>query len=203
MQHLPGKRVLALIFGLVAGAAGSAYAQDTTDTGRATMDTTAPGAGAIDTSGADTSGADTSAMRDTTGADTSATGDTTDTSGVQNPPGYRGMERDTTIFPPDTSSGQQDAGRVEGRTTGTYSDSAWQDTTGAAQNPPGYRGMERPSGMDTTEAGAAGDTTGQDTSDTTSVGDTEPRVEDEATPRLEPSEGGTGDTTGQSADSIQ
>ncbi len=31
--------------------------------------------------------------------DTAATRDTTDTSGVQNPPGYRGMERDTTIFP--------------------------------------------------------------------------------------------------------
>ena len=31
--------------------------------------------------------------------DTSAVGDTSDTSGVQNPPGYRGMERDTTIFP--------------------------------------------------------------------------------------------------------
>ena len=29
--------------------------------------------------------------------------DTTDTSGVQNPPGYRGMERDTTMFPPKRS----------------------------------------------------------------------------------------------------
>jgi hypothetical protein len=50
--------------------------------------------------------------------------------------------------------------------------------------------MERPVGE-----GEAGDTT--------SVGDTEPKVEDEAMPRLDPSESGTGDTNGQSADSIQ
>ena len=246
MQHLPSKRVFALVFGLAAGAAGSAHAQDTTDMGRATMDTTAPGAGALDTAGVDTSAtardtaSDTSATGGRTGADTSAGGDTTGTSGVQNPPGYRGMERDTTMFPP--SDDPKDPDHAKGRATGVYSDSAWQDTSGAEQNPPGYRGMERPvegdaAGRDTaSDTSATGGRTGADTStsgdtwqdttgagqdpagdrgmegpaegdpanrDTTSVGDTETRVEDEATPRLDPSESGTGDTTAQSADSIQ
>lgn len=164
MQHLPGKRVLALVVGLAAVAAGSAYAQDTTETGRATIDTTAPSAGAIDTSG----------------VDTSAARDTTDTSGVQNPPGYRGMERDTTMFP-DSGGPPADAGAIEDRATGTYDDSTWQDTTGAEQNPAGYRGMGRLEG-DSAEAG-----------DTTGVGDTEPIREDPA----------GGDTTGQVPDSTQ
>jgi hypothetical protein len=305
MQHLPSKRVLTLILGLAAGAAGSVYAQDTTDMGRATMDTaaadtTAAGAGALDTTGLDTTRTDTSATRGGTGADTSAAGDTSQTTGVQNPPGYRGMERDTTMFPP-SDDPQAEPGRVEDRATGTYEDSAWKDTTGAEQNPAGYRGMERPveggaadttsdagttrsgTGADTSEAGDTSQTSGvqnppgyrgmerdttifptadkakkakkkaehvegrvtgaysdsawQDTTgakqnppgyrgmerpvgegeagdttsagdtmsagDTTSVGDTEPKVEDEATPRLDPSESGTGDTNGQSADSIQ
>src|SRR5688572_11619672 len=104
MQHLPGKRVLALVFGLAAATVGSAYAQDTTETGQATIDTAAPEGGAIDTSEFDTSAVDTSAVDtsavdtsavdtsavDTSAVDTSATRDTTDTSGVQNPPGYRG-----------------------------------------------------------------------------------------------------------------
>jgi len=101
MQHLPGKRVLALVVGLAAAAVGSAYAQDTTETGRATIDTTAPEPGAIDSSE----------------VDTSTTHDTTDTSGVQNPPGYRGMERDTTIVP-DSGSLPADTGAVEDQATG-------------------------------------------------------------------------------------
>jgi hypothetical protein len=96
MQHQSGRRALALVAALALGTAGSALAQDTTDMGRARMDTTQPAAGAIDTAGADTSG-----VRDTT--DTSAVRDTTDTSGVANPQGYRGMEpdtmRDTTRIP--------------------------------------------------------------------------------------------------------
>lgn len=173
MQYLPAKRVLALVVGLTA-AAGSAYAQDTTETGRATMDTTAPAAGAIDTSGVDTTGVDTS-----TTPDTAAT-DTTDTSGVQNPPGYRGMERDTTMFP-DSGGPPADAGAVEDRATGTYDDSTWQDTTGADQNPAGYRGTGR---LEGDSAGA---------SDTTHAGHTEPSVE-----------GATGDdTSGAAVDSTQ
>ena len=87
MQHPAGKRALALVAALAFAAAGSAAAQDTTDVGRAAIDTTQPAGGAIDTAG----------------ADTAAVSDTTDTSGVQNPPGYRGMERDTTLFPPKRS----------------------------------------------------------------------------------------------------
>jgi hypothetical protein len=111
MQYLPGKRVLALVVGLAAAAVGSAYAQDTTETGRATIDTTAPAAGAIDTSAVDTSARDT-----------------TDTSGVQNPPGYRGMERDTTMFP-DSGSAAVDTGAVEGQAAGA-------DTTSVGDTEP-------------------------------------------------------------------
>jgi hypothetical protein len=89
MRHSTARRALALVAALTLGAAGAARAQDTTDMGRAPMDTAQPAAGAIDTAGIDTSAV----------THTSAVGDTTDTSGVQNPPGYRGMERDTTMFP--------------------------------------------------------------------------------------------------------
>jgi hypothetical protein len=182
MPHSPGTRSVAFAIGLLFAASGSALAQDTTETGRAAIDTTAPEAGAIDTAGVDTAGVDTAATRDTT-----------DTSGVQNPPGYRGMERDTTIFP-DAGGPPADANQAKGQTTGVYGDTAWSDTTGAAQNPPGYRGMERP-------VGEGEDTTAQDT---TAVGDTEPKEEDSATPRLDPSESpAAGDTVGQSPDSAQ
>ena len=100
MQQLPGRRALALAVALAFATAGSAFAQDTTETGAARFDTTEAGAGAIDTAGADTSAQmdrDTSAVDDTT--DTTGVDDTTGASGVQNPPGYSGMERDTTMFP--------------------------------------------------------------------------------------------------------
>ena len=74
MQHPSGRRALALVAALALGTAGSALAQDTTDMGRAPMDTTQRPVGAIDTAG-------------------------TDTSGVDNSQGYRGMERDTTQIP--------------------------------------------------------------------------------------------------------
>jgi hypothetical protein len=125
MQYLPGKRVLALVVGLAAAAVGSAYAQDTTETGQATIDTAAP-SGAIDT----------------TEVDTSTTRDTTDTSGVQNPPGYRGMERDTTIFP-DSASPSADTS------------SASLDTTGADTTLPGDTETIAP------DAPAGGDTASQ------------------------------------------
>jgi hypothetical protein len=114
-------------------------------------------------------------------ADTSAT----DTSGVQNPPGYRGMERDTTLVPSDTGRPPAEAGQVEDRATGTYDDSTWQDTTGAEQNPAGYRGT----GM-LEDSAAAGE-------DSTTVGDTEPKENQTAEPRIEPSEGAADDTTSQ------
>jgi len=108
MRHVTGTRSLALIAGLLLAGAGSALAQDTTDAGRATMDTTAP-TGAIDTSG----------------VDSTAARDTTDTS-VTNPPGYRGMERDTTMPAdsggapayPDTSSSASAAGTGDSTVVG-------------------------------------------------------------------------------------
>jgi hypothetical protein len=169
MHYSPGNRALALIVGLLVAATSPAMAQDTTETGGAPMDTAAPPAGAIDTAGVDSAVADTS--------DTSAT----DTSGVQNPPGYRGMERDTTMFP-DSGGPPAEAGQVEDQTTGTYDDSTWQDTTGAEQNPAGYRGME-----------ASGDSAAGGI-DSTTVGDTEPKEDESAAPRIEPSEGTAGDT---------
>jgi hypothetical protein len=114
MRYLPGRRELALVAALALATAGSAFAQDTTDMGRAPMDTTQPAAGAIDT----------------TGVDSSAISDTTDTSGVQNPPGYRGMERDTTMFPPKRGG----------------ADSVPSDTSGADEND-AYR-SERPAAAD-------------------------------------------------------
>lgn len=149
---------------------------------------------------------------DTAGQDTTRWGYQTDTTGVQNPPGYRGMERDTTLFPPDTTQDTTERAAVEDRVTGTYEDTAWQDTTGARQNPPGYRGMERPVGEDTGAAGqqdtsaagqqdadtgmtggAMGDTAG---GDTTQVGETTPRTPSEPTQRLPAARG---DTAGQDA----
>jgi hypothetical protein len=163
MQHLPGKRVFALVFGLAAATVGSAYAQDTTETGQATIDTAAPEAGAIDTSEFDTSATDTAAT-DTAAVDTSATRDTTDTSGVQNPQGYRGMERDTTVFP-DTGSPPADAGAAEDQTTGTYDDTASQETTGADTTSVGdTEPIEEDSAtqrLEPSENPAAGDTAGQ------------------------------------------
>jgi hypothetical protein len=148
MQHLPGTRVLALVVGLAAAAAGSAYAQDTTETGRAAIDTTAPEAGAIDTSG----------------VDTSATRDTTDTSGVQNPPGYRGMERDTTLVP-DSGTSPADAGTVEDQATGTYDDSASPGTSGTDTTAVGdTESIEEDAAtprLDPSETPAGGDTAGQ------------------------------------------
>jgi hypothetical protein len=121
MQHLSGRRALALVAALALGTAGSALAQDTTDVGRASMDTTQPAAGAIDTAG----------------TDTSAVRDTTDTSAVENPQGYRGMPRDS----------MRDTTRIPAQrdTSGSPpSDSA------AAGEGDGYR-MERPPAADSTQ----------------------------------------------------
>lgn len=153
--------------------------------------------------------------------DTSQWGYPTDTSGVQNPPGYRGMERPTNVFPPDTAGDTTEQADVGDRVTGTYQDSAWDDTTGAKQNPPGYRGMERPVGEDTSAAGqqdtsatgqhdtgAAGqhdtNTTGraaEETSggDTTRVGETTPKTPEDPTRRLPAARD---DTTGQADDQM-
>ena len=112
----------------------------------------------------------TAAARDTTTSDTLA-GD------VQNPPGYRGMERDTAIAPPgeqpsDTflqnqgtggaqdTSGYSGMGRVD---TSGQAQGGQMDTTGMSQDTTGEAGARDTSGAwgtDTTGARTGGDTTG-------------------------------------------
>ena len=73
-----------------------------------------------------------------------------DTSEVQNPPGYRGMERDTTAVPADSQP--------------TASDTFLQEQgTGVPEDTAGYGGLEQPD----TSGVAAEDTSGAGWSDTT------------------------------------
>jgi hypothetical protein len=73
-----------------------------------------------------------------------------DTSEAQNPPGYRGMEQDTTQVPTDSQP--------------TASDTFLQEQgTGVPEDTAGYSGLERPD----TSGAAAQDTSGAGRSDTT------------------------------------
>jgi len=73
-----------------------------------------------------------------------------DTSEAQNPPGYRGMERDTTQVPTDSQP--------------TPSDTFLQEQgTGVPEDTAGYSGLEQPD----TSGAAAQDTSGAGWSDTT------------------------------------
>jgi hypothetical protein len=123
---------------------------------------------------------DTASQRDTTQsnaqADTTAADSTQQwgypvdsTADDQNPPGYRGMERPSSL--PD--SGEADT-TAPADATSRVNQMERQDTTsGQNQNPPGYRGMERPVGDSAaTQQGdtasmrgdtAAADTAGADT----------------------------------------
>jgi hypothetical protein len=100
---------------------------------------------------------DTSALRQDTSTKTAAA-DTAQTDStqwgrpthreaeVQNPAGYRGMERPVNVFPPDTAD-TSSAGNATSRT----SQLKRQDSISSEnQNPPGYRGMERPVGTEIT-----------------------------------------------------
>ncbi|MGH7628332.1 MAG: hypothetical protein ACREOF_02920 [Gemmatimonadales bacterium] len=72
------------------------------------------------------------------GTDSTKWGRETDTDPeVQNPPGYRGMERDTTQVPPGA------APSAETPTSRTEQAERQSDESGN-ENPPGYRGMEQP-----------------------------------------------------------
>ena len=197
MQQLPGRRALALVAALALASAGSAFAQDTTEAGGARFDTTAAGAGAIDTAGADTSakmGSDTSAANDkavlkahseglvattwlfgtlacaggSANEDDTAAAPQQDTAQVtEPPPGYSGMERDTTIFPPDSGQAATPE-QVENQTTGTYEDTASDTTQGDAyreERPPAADSAAHDS-HDSMDHPGAEDTTGQ-TPDTT------------------------------------
>ena len=123
---------------------------------------------------------------------------TRDSAGVQNPPGYQGMERDTTIAPsgqaqpsdsflqkqgtgtPQDTSGYSGAERVD--TSGQANPGATTDSTGAASGvrdpsikPSGADSTgAAPSGKDSTGMSRSGDTTGyspsqQQPQDTTST----------------------------------
>src|SRR5580765_735954 len=114
---------------------------------------------------------ETAAARDTTTSDT--------TGQAQNPPGYRGMERDTTIAPPtqqqpsDTflqnqgtgtpqdTSGYSGAERVD--TTGGYNQQSQTDTTSFRTDTTGAAGAGRDTsamGADSSWKKSTGDTTG-------------------------------------------
>jgi hypothetical protein len=117
------------------------------------------------------------------------TGAAPDTSGVQNPPGYRGMERDTTQVPADSQPAPVDTFLQE-QGTGTPTDTA------------GFGGLERDTSgagvQDTTGAGMTDTTgtTGVDTSGTTGVDTTGTTGVD--TSGMIDTSGQTGlDTTGQ------
>lgn len=98
------------------------------------------------------------------GTDSTKWGYPTDrTPEVQNPPGYRGMERPIGTFPAD-SAPQRDS-TASASATSRVNQMRRQDSlqSGAHQNPPGYRGMERPAGLDS----AASDTAGMRGNDST------------------------------------
>jgi hypothetical protein len=67
---------------------------------------------------------------------------------VQNPPGYRGMERAIDAFPADTTP--ESSGDAPEDATTRVQQMQRQDSieTAPHQNPPGYRGMERPGQLD-------------------------------------------------------
>ena len=109
--------------------------------------------------------------RDTDNDEAAAARDTTtsDTLGgqAQNPPGYRGMERDTTIAPPaeqqpsDTFLQNQGAGTPQD--TSGYSGAERVDTTGQANpqyNQPGQMDTTSMTGTDTSWTKSSRDSTG-------------------------------------------
>jgi hypothetical protein len=101
------------------------------------------------------------AGRDTTTADT-LTGET------ENPAGYRGMERDTTLVPPEqtpTDTFLQNQGTGQPQDTAGYAGMERVDTTGQA----GQQGQTDTTGFggDTTGAVGGQDTTGMTGADTT------------------------------------
>lgn len=106
---------------------------------------------------------ESAAARDTTTSDTLG--------GQQNPAGYRGMERDTTIAP----TGQE--------TTDSFLE---KQGTGQAQDTAGYSGMERTdtTGMAADSAGAWGaDTSGMNRSDTTGYDPSQQQTPSDTTSR--------------------
>lgn len=72
---------------------------------------------------------------------------------VQNPAGYRGMERPADLVDADSAAGDSVA---RGNATSRINQRERQDSLAKPdQNPPGYRGMERPAGLDSARADTA------------------------------------------------
>jgi hypothetical protein len=103
-----------------------------------------------------------------------------DTSEAQNPPGYRGMERDTTQVPTDSQPTASDTFLQEQGTgvpedTAGYgglehpdtSGAAAQDTSGADTSGAGWSDTTGAAGVDTSGMSGMSDTTGQTSGDST------------------------------------
>jgi hypothetical protein len=98
-----------------------------------------------------------------------------DTSEAQNPPGYRGMERDTTQVPTDSQPTPADTFLQEQGTgvpedTAGYSGLEHPDTSGAAAQDTsgaGWSDTTGATGVDTSGMSGMSDTTGQTSSDST------------------------------------
>jgi hypothetical protein len=122
---------------------------------------------------------ESAAARDTTTTDTLG--------GQQNPSGYRGMERDTTMAPTDSQPSDsflQNQGTGTGQDTSGYSGMERVDTTGQQGNQQGQ--------VDTTNMQGQTDTTSQMNTDTTGAGTGAYESDTSATGAEQP----TGDTTG-------
>ena len=87
---------------------------------------------------------------------------------VQNPPGYRGLERPVNVFPAD--SAKRDSG-ASADATSRAKQLGRQDSmpNREQQNPPGYRGMERPELDSTQQQGTSRDTSSRSRQDTSQV----------------------------------
>jgi hypothetical protein len=104
--------------------------------------------------------------------DTAAAQDTTE---AQNPPGYRGMERDTTQVPTDSQPTPSDTflqqqGTGVPEDTAGYSGLEHPDTSGAAAQDTsgaGWSDTTGTTGVDTSGMSGMSDTTGQTSSDST------------------------------------
>lgn len=175
----------------------TAATQDTAATEQAPMDTAATGQTQRDTT---TTG---QTQGDTAGQDTTQWGYPTDTNpDVQNPPGYRGMERPAGLDTADTG-GAADTGRIDtvevgraeaGDTAGTQEEI---DRYTQRLGELGYK-VEKMSKEEKKEWKAkrrSGTTSGTSGTDTTRVGETTPSVAEDSVHRLPANRG---DTTGQS-----
>jgi hypothetical protein len=99
---------------------------------------------------------------DTTGADSTRWGYDVDRKPeVQNPPGYRGMERPVNVLPPD--SAKSDSGAAANATSRVNQMQRQDSISGREQqNPPGYRGMERPAGLEFQESADSAEENGRE-----------------------------------------